>query len=80
MEHNLIFTESEEATAFKQRYINELNNVSEFVRDRCHVDLVNDECKVHRKAIYPAYKHYCRDNGFKALSKQEFFVEILKMK
>lgn len=79
MEDNLIFTESEEAYAFKQRYINELNNVSEFVKDRCYVDLVDEECKVHRKVIYPSYKQYCRDNGFKALSKQEFFVEILKM-
>lgn len=79
LDNNLIFTESEEAHAFKQRYINELNNVSEFIRDRCHVDLDNEECKVHRKVIYPAYKLYCHDNGFKAISKQEFFVEILKL-
>ena len=75
LDNNLIFTESEEAHAFKQRYINELNNVSEFIRDRCHVDLDNEECKVHRKVIYPAYKLYCHDNGFKAISKQEFSLK-----
>jgi len=79
MKNNLIFTESEEASAFKLRYINESNNVSEFVKDICHLDLVNEECKVHRKELFPAYKHYCRDNGYKSLSRQEFFVEILKL-
>ncbi|NTZ20961.1 DNA primase [Paenibacillus sp. JMULE4] len=74
-----IFTESEDARIFKRRYINELNNVTEFVKDRCHVDLFDDDCKVHRKQIYPAYKRFCHDNGFKAISKQEFFVEILKL-
>lgn len=79
MKNNLIFTESEKAHAFKLRYINEINNVSEFVRDWCHIDLENEDCKVHRKTIYPTYKQYCRDNGYKAISKQEFFIEILKM-
>lgn len=79
MDNSLIFAESHEAHAFKQRYLNELNHVTEFVRDRCHIDLVNEECKVHRKVIFPAYKQYCRDNGFKAISRQEFYVEILKM-
>lgn len=79
MDNNLIFTESDEARAFKSRYIAELNNVTEFVHERCHVDLNNDECKVHRKVLFPAYKQYCRDNGYKSLSKQEFFVEVSKL-
>ncbi|MEJ9221548.1 phage/plasmid primase, P4 family [Paenibacillus glucanolyticus] len=78
MDNNLIFTESNEALAFKSRYITELNNVTEFVRDRCRVDPDNDECKVHRKVLFPAYKQYCRDNGYKSLSRQEFFVEVSK--
>ncbi|AOZ92289.1 DNA primase family protein [Paenibacillus crassostreae] len=78
MDNSLIFTESDEARTFKSRYITELNNVTEFVRERCRVDLDNDECKVHRKVLFPAYKQYCRDNGYKSLSKQEFFVEVSK--
>ncbi len=79
MDNNLIFTESNEARTFKTRYITELNNVSEFIRERCLVDLDNDECKVHRKVLFPAYKQYCQDNGYKSLSKREFFVEVSKL-
>ncbi|NQX71773.1 tyrosine-type recombinase/integrase [Paenibacillus alba] len=77
--NNLIFTESDEACVFKSRYIAELNNVKEFVRDRCCIDLDNDECKVHRKVLFPAYKQYCRDNSYKSQSRQEFFVEVSKL-
>ncbi|MNW40142.1 hypothetical protein D3C74_172480 [compost metagenome] len=77
--NNLIFTESDEASAFKSRYISQLNNANGFVNERCHIDLDNDECKVHRKDIYPAYKLYCRDNGYKSLSRHEFFVEVSKL-
>lgn len=78
LENNLIFTESDEARAFKLRYITEGNNVSEFVRDQCFIDLDNDECKVHRRVLFQAYQKYCRDNGYKSLSRQEFFVEVSK--
>jgi putative DNA primase/helicase len=79
MDNNLIFTESDEARAFKSRYITESNNVTEFVHDRCFVDLDDDESKVHRKVLFPAYKQYCRDNGYKSLSRQEFLVEVSKL-
>jgi len=78
-ERSWIFPECEDARIFKRRYINESNNVTEFVRDRCQINLDDDNYKVHRKQIYPAYKHFCNENGFKAISKQEFFVEILKL-
>lgn len=78
IDNNLIFTESDEARAFKSRYMTELNNVTEFVRDRCRVDLDDYEYKVHRKVLFQTYKQYCRDNGYKSLSRQEFFVEVLK--
>lgn len=79
MKNNLIFTESKEAHAFKLRYINGLNNVPEFTRDMCHIDLLDEDCKVHRKTLFPIYKQYCHDNGYKPLSKQEFYVEISKL-
>ncbi|WP_197187532.1 DNA primase family protein [Brevibacillus agri] len=79
MDNNLIFTESEDARVFKRQYINELNNVPEFVSDRCVVDLNNHDYKIHRKQLYPAYVQFCRDNGLKALSKEEFYIEIMKL-
>lgn len=79
MENNLIFTESEDAHVFKRQYISEMNNVSEFVSDRCVVDPNNHDYKIHRKHLYPAYVQFCRDNGLKALSKEEFYIEIIKL-
>lgn len=78
-QYNFVFTESKDAIAFKRKYVNELNNVTEFVRDRCQIDVLDDDCKIHRKTIYAAYKSYCYENGFKAISKQEFFVEVAKL-
>ncbi|BBH22615.1 hypothetical protein Back11_39600 [Paenibacillus baekrokdamisoli] len=79
MKNNLVFTESVDAHAFKLRYINEINNVTEFISDMCHINLANKECKVHRKVIFPIYNQYCLDNGYKSLSRQEFFAEILNL-
>jgi putative DNA primase/helicase len=77
--NNLVFAESDDARAFKQQYLNELNTVPEFVREECDIDLYNDDFRVHRNNLYPAYTRFCHDNGLKAVSKQEFFVEIVKL-
>ncbi|WP_190945501.1 phage/plasmid primase, P4 family [Paenibacillus sp. UASWS1643] len=79
LENNLVFTESSDARAFKLRYISELNNVTEFVRDRCCMVPEDNEYKVHRKVLFQTYKQYCRDNGYKSLSRQEFFIEVTKL-
>lgn len=79
IDNNLIFTESNDAHTFKSRYISELNNVTGFVRDRCLIEIDNEECKVHRKELFSAYAKYCRENDYKKLSKREFFAEIAKL-
>ena len=79
MHNKLIFTESEDALKFKRRYISELNNVTEFIQDRCKIEPSNYESKVHRRSLFQAYAQYCNDNGYSALSKTEFFVEIEKL-
>lgn len=77
--NNLIFSESDDAKDFKQQYVNELNNVPEFIRDKCDIDLNNDAYRAHRKDLYPAYTRFCHDNGSRAMSTQEFFVEVGKL-
>ena len=79
MHNKLIFTESEDALKFKRRYISELNNVTEFIQDRCKIEPSNYESKVHRRSLFQADAQYCNDNGYSALSKTEFFVEIEKL-
>ncbi|WP_019912430.1 primase-like DNA-binding domain-containing protein [Paenibacillus sp. HW567] len=64
---------------FKERYISQLNNVQEFVRDRCITDAIDEEIKVHRKQLYPAYLNFCHENGLRPVSKAEFYVEIEKL-
>lgn len=76
-ENELVFTESKEASQFKQQYINELNNVPGFLNERCIVEKNNHDLKVQRKHLYPAYLDYCKDNE-RALTKEEFFAEVKK--
>lgn len=45
----------------------------------CTVDKWNEELKVQRKYLYPAYISFCRDNGLNALSKEQFFSEIINL-
>jgi len=78
MRNNMVFTESDDAITFKNQYINELNTVPDFVREKCFVNINNLDLKVHRRDLYPVYINYCRDNGIKAISQQEFFEEIMK--
>lgn len=77
-ENDLVFTESDDAQRFKQQYISDLNNVPGFLVDRCVVEVNDHQLKVQRRQLYPAYLNYCRDNGERALTKEEFFVEIKK--
>lgn len=76
---NFVFTESKDAKRFKQQYIDDLNNVPEFIQDMCIVDINNHEFKVQRKHLYPAYLDYCQENGIRAISKNEFYAEINKI-
>ncbi|MCA1056961.1 phage/plasmid primase, P4 family [Rossellomorea aquimaris] len=75
-QQNFIFTESDDAKEFKKHYIGDLNNVPDFIDDMCIVDTNNYDLKVQRKHLYPSYFEYCKENGVKALSKSEFFIEI----
>lgn len=75
-QQNFIFTESDDAREFKQHYIGDLNNVPDFIHDMCIFDISNYDLKVQRKHLYPSYQDYCKENGIKALSKSEFYVEI----
>lgn len=77
-ENGLVFTESDDAQKFKQQYISELNNVPGFLVDRCVVEVNNHQLKVQRRQLYPAYLIYCKDNGERAVTKEEFYVEIKK--
>ncbi|MED3957659.1 phage/plasmid primase, P4 family [Priestia aryabhattai] len=73
---NFVFTESYDAKQFKKNYIGDLNNVPDFISDRCNVDINNQDLKVQRRHFYPEYIEYCKENGIKALSKPEFYTEI----
>lgn len=79
VDNDYVFMESEDARRFKERYISQLNNVQEFARDRCITDINDRDMKTHRKQLYPAYKGFCQENGLRAVSKVEFYVEIEKL-
>ncbi|WP_339998885.1 phage/plasmid primase, P4 family [Priestia aryabhattai] len=73
---NFVFAESDSAKQFKKNYIGDLNNVPDFINDRCNIDVNNYDLKVQRRHFYPEYIEYCKENGIKALSKSEFYTEI----
>ena len=50
-------------------YIKELDNVSQFIKDKCKED--KNE-KVKRSSLYEAYKNYCIENGLTYIRVQEF--------
>ncbi|MGG2090496.1 primase-like DNA-binding domain-containing protein [Priestia aryabhattai] len=54
----------------------DLNNVPDFINDRCNIDVNNYDLKVQRRHFHPEYIEYCKENGIKALSKSEFYTEI----
>ncbi|MCW3795400.1 phage/plasmid primase, P4 family [Paenibacillus sp. LS1] len=79
IENNFIFTECEESSQFKGRYMREISNVSEFIKDSCHVDVYDLNLKVHRKKLFSSYQDYCRNNAISAISKSELWREIERL-
>ncbi|GGA49275.1 DNA primase family protein [Paenibacillus physcomitrellae] len=76
IENNFIFTESDESTQFKQQYVEEMNSVTQFVKDCCLIDLSNSDIKAHRRDLLPAYEEFCKANQIPILSKEELWREI----
>ncbi|RUT39407.1 DNA primase [Paenibacillus anaericanus] len=79
LDNDLVFEESEDAIRFKESYSEELNSVSEFIRERCIVDPGNHAYSIHRKNLYDAYVYHTRSDGSRAVTKEEFYVEIKKL-
>lgn len=76
--NQFVFSEAYDSINFKKQYLGEMNNVPEFIKEMCALEIGNKECKVQRKHLYPAYVNSCKENGINALSMREFFVEIEK--
>lgn len=74
-----IFTEPEDSKLFKRQYLQSLNNVGEFVRDKCKVNADYQTYRVLKKDLYGEYIKYCNQNCMKVLTKEEFFAEIIKL-
>lgn len=79
LDNDLVFEESEDAIRFKESYSEELNSVSEFIRERCIVDPGNHAYSIHRKNLYDAYVYHTRSDGSRVVTKEEFYVEIKKL-
>ncbi|MGF9964259.1 DNA primase family protein [Bacillus rhizoplanae] len=79
VKNNFVFPDCEDSIQFKNQYVKEINNVSEFVRDLCVLEPYDKNIRVHKKDLFNAYLKYCKDNCSKVLSKSEFFQEICKL-
>ena len=68
------FTHSKLSEAEKKRFIRQNTQVSSvdcFIEDRCHA---TDSAQFSSsRAIYDSYGEYCRNNGFDAMNKTQFF-------
>jgi putative DNA primase/helicase len=57
----------------KDNYIKEIDNVSQFIADKCSK---GDEFKMKQTVLYEQYKNYCSDNGFTYLKNTEFYKRL----
>jgi len=60
-----------------ERYEKESNPVALFIEEECIIGTGN---RIQSSTIYSAYKDWCRDSGYKALSTQRFKTEMERLK
>lgn len=63
------FTESDICTKEADRYRNDCDPVRSFLDEHCQIS-ANAECDC--AALYDSYQDYCHQNGYRALSKNQF--------
>lgn len=54
-------------------YINEIDNVSQFITDKCAKD---EKSTMNRSELYERYKDYCCDNGFTYQRNSDFYKRL----
>ena len=57
-------------------YIKEIDNVSQFINDKC---IIKKEARTKQTSLYESYRNYCQDNGFIYLRNTEFYKRILSL-
>ena len=61
MERNFKFTKAEDTKVAMKEYKTSQNVLSQFIKERC---VISEECKIHTKDFFDAFKKYCRDNCY----------------
>ncbi len=69
------FRRNEEMEGVIKEYRRENNNVLVFVDEECQLD---PNAEIEKNTLYLGYKNFCQDNGYRALSKKRFGMEISK--
>lgn len=67
------FTDCDESRRLLLDYKRLNNPVLCFVEDKCELDAKVQE---EKETIYTEYKNYCRENGYNAFNRENFFVEL----
>lgn len=60
-----------------EEYRKENNNTMGFIEEEC---TLSPELTITKQALYNRYAEYCKEDGFRALSKKKFGCEVLRYK
>jgi putative DNA primase/helicase len=69
------FRRNEEMEGVIKEYRRENNNVLVFVDEECQLEATSG---IEKDVLYAGYKNFCLDNGYRALSKKRFGMELAK--
>ncbi len=67
------FTDSDETRAIMLKYRRQNNPVLCFVDDKC---TLGDKCVATKDNLYSNYEQYCKDSGYRAFARENFFKEL----